>query len=543
MVSVIAVVTHQYLKDSLSAIVQIGIWLVLASTAYFLNKIVVDFFAAPLDKLYEYLSKVEQGDLQHKLSLPKTLEFIAEKDMNEGMDKQRVKINKMAKKFRSLFNTSFRVNKDSMVSIGKISVPELCSGTEQLCGNYKLLDDFSISTNSEVTIFLKIEDEFIRVSTTLKNSEGERVVGSPLGVFHPGYNLLMKGQEYIGPAQLFGKNYLTQYIPIRDDCANVVGVLFLGIEAAEPRTKNQIIAMAVKLNSIILKYEGLLSRLKNSAKISSESALKLSESIEKTCSISDRQKIRTDIAVQTIEKMHLRAASLYENSTQASILSNKADDESISGKQDVDRVLQMFEGFTSHIEQTHMDVSSLVKDCEKMSEVTEVINQLTEQTNLLALNAAIEAARAGDSGRGFSVVADEVRSLAKRTKESANNIMTSIQSVQIKSKKMADVMSAKKNDISIGAAQAGVAGEALLRITEAAHEIKKYNKTNAKYSSEQSELVNEVKSSIDVVADLVTQVLQGNIEIEHSARKMRQISFQLSAISNQFKTGSVQGKN
>ena len=71
------------------------------------------------------------------------------------------------------------------------------------------------------------------------------------------------------------------------------------------------------------------------------------------------------------------------------------------------------------------------------------------------------------------------------------------------------------------------------------HEINQFNKTNADYSSEQSEMVNEVKSSTDAVAELVNQVLQGNIDIEESARKMRQISFQLSTISNQFKVGSV----
>ena len=539
LIAAIAVCVYQFSPASLNIILQTGIWVILPASAYFLNKFVINYLVTPLDKLYEHLSLIEQGDLQHGYVLPKVLDEIAEEDMHEHKENQRVEINNIAKQFQGLFNDGFKINHAAKIRIGEHEVPELWSGSEQLCGNNELLETFSDKTNSKVTVFLKVDDDFIRVATTLENSEGQRVIGSPLGVFHPGYNLLMEGREYFGPAQLFGKNYLTQYIPVRDDDDNVVAVLFIGMEPERSEIKNQVICMAVKLNSLISKYESLLSRLKNSAKLSAESALELSENIEKTHYLSENQKTKTDMAVQITEQMQLRSQSLYENSLQASKLADKADDESMNSKQVINVVLEMFNQFSNHIEQTHSDVSNLVDDCEKMSGITEVINQLTEQTNLLALNAAIEAARAGEYGRGFAVVADEVRSLASRTRESANDIMQNINDVQIKAKRMADVMNVQKDEVSNGSTQAGVAGEALSLITEAVHEINQFNKTNADYSSEQSEMVNEVKSSTDAVAELVNQVLQGNIDIEESARKMRQISFQLSAISNQFKVGSV----
>jgi len=174
-----------------------------------------------------------------------------------------------------------------------------------------------------------------------------------------------------------------------------------------------------------------------------------------------------------------------------------------------------------------------------MSGITEVINQLTEQTNLLALNAAIEAARAGEYGRGFAVVADEVRSLANRTRESANDIMQNIDNVQTKAKNTAGIMSNQKVEISKGVESANIAGDALTFITDSVHEINEFNKTNAKYSSEQSELVNEVKLNTDLIAELVNQVLQGNHDIELSARKMSLISQQLNSITNQFQVGAL----
>jgi methyl-accepting chemotaxis protein len=539
LVSGIAVIIYQISGSSLNAILQIGVWIFLPASAYYLNKLVIDYLISPLDQLHDHLSLIEQGNLQHEYALPKILDEIAEEDSYQHKEEQRVEVNKLAKKFQGLFKSSFKVNNDATIKIGASTVPELWSGSDQLCGNNELLDKFSNETNTKVTIFLKRGTDFIRVATTLENSEGERVIGSPLGIFHPGYNMLLEGREYFGPAQLFGKNYTTQYSPVLDINNEVVAVLFVGMEPTKSEIKNQIIRMAIKLNSLIVKYESLLSRIKNSANLSRESAQELSENIEKTYHLSESQKTKTDMAVQITEQMQVRAQSLYENSMQASKLADDADGESMSSKQVINIVLHMFQQYSAYIDQTHTDVVSLVDDCEKMSGITEVINQLTEQTNLLALNAAIEAARAGEAGRGFAVVADEVRSLANRTRESANDIMQNIQDVQGKAKKMADVMHKEKDEVGKGVEQASVAGEALGNITDSVHEIRKFNKTNADYSSEQSELVDEVKTSTDLIADLVNQVLQGNQDIEESAKKMSQISLQLNAITNQFRIDAI----
>lgn len=538
-VSVLAVLVYQYFGSSFNLILHLGLWVTISISAYYLNKFLVAYLITPLDQLYEHLSLIEQGNLQHEYVLPKLLDEIAEADTYQHKEQQRVDVDKVAKEFQGLFKSNFKINEDVTVNIGAVSVPELWSGSEQLCGNNELLEKFSKKANVQVTIFLKAGSDFIRVATTLKNSEGKLVIGSPLGIFHPGYNLLLEGRDYFGPAQLFGKNYTTQYTPVTDQNNEVVAVLFVGMEPAKSEIKNQIIRMAIKLNSLIIKYESLLSRVKNSAGLTGESVDELSANIEKTYHLTESQKIKTDMAVQIMEQMQTRAQGLYENSMQASKLADNADSESLNGKQVIEVVLHMFQQFSNHIEQTHVDVENLVHDCDKMGGITEVINQLTEQTNLLALNAAIEAARAGEYGRGFAVVADEVRSLAIRTRESANDIMQNIQDVQSKAKNTADIISRQKGEVSKGVEQAGVASEALAIIIDAVHEIKKYNKTNADYSSEQSELVKEVKTSTDLIAGLVNQVLQGNHDIEESTRKMRQISLQLNAITNQFQVGAL----
>ena len=539
LVSCIAVFTYQYFGDSFNLIHHVGVWATFLVVGYLLNKSSATYLIDPLNQLHDHLSLVEQGNLKHEFALPRIFDEIAEEDIYQHREQQRVEVEKISSKFEGLFSAGFRVNESSNVTVGNAVVPELWSGSEQLCGNSDLLEKFTQETRAVATVFLKVDQEFIRIATTLENSEGKRVVGTPLGIFHPAYELLIEGREYFGPAQLFGKNYSTKYMSVQDHNGEVVAVLFVGIQPMESEVQNQIIRMAIKLNALIVKYEALLLRLKNSAKLSSESAEELADNVEKTNELTENQKSKTDQAVQIMEQMQMRSQGLYENSMQASILAEEADGESMSSKQVINMVLQMFQSFSSYIEETHAVVENLVDDCDKMSGITEVINQLTEQTNLLALNAAIEAARAGEYGRGFAVVADEVRSLATRTRASANDIMQDIQNVQTKVKTTADIMAKQKGEVSKGVESANVAGEALAIITNSVHEINEYNKTNANYSSEQSELVNEVKLNTDLIAELVNQVLEGNHDIERSARKMSQISQQLNSITNQFQVGAL----
>jgi methyl-accepting chemotaxis protein len=540
-VSILIVLIYKYFGDFFNILHHVGLWITISILVYFLNKYFVAYLLTPLNQLHDHLSLVEQGNLKHDFALPGELDEIAEAAIYQHREQQRREVGTLSKKFQGLFNKIFRVNEDASISLGQVSVPELWSGSEQLCGNNALLEGFTQETKAVVTIFIKAGSKFIRVATTLENSEGKRVIGTALGIFHPAYELLVEGRDYFGLAQLFGKNYSTQYTPVKDQNGEIVAILFVGMQPTESKVKNQIVCMAIKLNALIVKYEALLLRLNNFAKLSGESAdeLNININIIKTREVVKSQKSKTDLAVQIMEQMHMRSQGLYENSIQASKLAEEADVESTSSTQIIQMVLHMFNSFSAYIQETHAVVNDLVVDCEQMSGITEAINQLTEQTNLLALNAAIEAARAGESGRGFAVVADEVRSLANRTRESANDIMNNIQNVQTKVKNTADIMSKQKEEVSKGVDTAGMAGDALAIITSAIHEISEYNKKNADFSSEQSELVSEVKQNTDLIAELVNQVLDGNHNIEQSAFKMSQISEQLNSITNQFQVGAL----
>ncbi len=538
LVSVIAVIAFQNIGNSLTSIYQVGILILALPIFYLFNKLIASYLLYPLNRFQTHLALVEQGNLKHQFELPDILNEIAMSDISHHHREQYVEVEKVIAKFKNLFTGGFKVNKDLSIKVGDINVPELWSGSELLCGNNHMLKDFSRQEGAIATVFLKVGYELIRVSTTLEDPNGNSAIGTSLGIFHPAYQDLIAGREYSGPAQLYGKNYSTKYVPIEDHHNEVIAALFIGLSPMKPKVKNQIIRMATDLNTLTVKYDSLLMRVKNSSKISNEATDELTLNIEKTYQLSEEQKAKSHIAVQAMEQMQIRSKSLFENSVEASKLAEETDTESTHSKQIINMVLEMFQSFTIYIEETNVVVEQLVNDCSNMSTITEVINQLTEQTNLLALNAAIEAARAGEHGRGFAVVAEEVRSLATRTNDSASEILQNIISVQTKAKSTADIMSKQKNEIGKGVEHANQASTALEFITNSVHDIHKFNQVNASSSSEQSQLVDKMKSNTDLIANLVEQVLKGNNDIERSALKISQISQQLTSITNQFQTGA-----
>ncbi len=121
----------------------------------------------------------------------------------------------------------------STVDVNGIPAPVLSLDGEQLNLNFKLVDDFSAATGAVATIFVADGDDFVRISTSLRNDQGERAIGTKLDRNHPGYSVVKRGQSYVGLATLFGKRYMTQYDPIKDSQGKVIGIAFVGLDFSE----------------------------------------------------------------------------------------------------------------------------------------------------------------------------------------------------------------------------------------------------------------------------------------------------------------------
>lgn len=135
--------------------------------------------------------------------------------------------------FRTYFPGSIIVDPSKTVAIGDKQVPLLRAGSATLNLDTGIVDRFSGITKAVGTVFVRSGDDFIRISTSLKKEDGSRAVGTALDRLHPAYPGILRGEEFVGKASLFGKDFITKYLPIKDDSGKVVAVLFIGFDFSD----------------------------------------------------------------------------------------------------------------------------------------------------------------------------------------------------------------------------------------------------------------------------------------------------------------------
>lgn len=144
--------------------------------------------------------------------------------------------NQIADVFTQMFPENLTIDEDYQVDVGQYNVPVLIHGDEIITNNFSKPDQFTTMTGGTATVFMRVGDDFLRVSTSLRKSDGSRAFGTKLGKSHPGYNKLINGEEYRGPAYLFGRHYMTKYIPFKNAQGKVIGILYVGFDYTDRLT-------------------------------------------------------------------------------------------------------------------------------------------------------------------------------------------------------------------------------------------------------------------------------------------------------------------
>ena len=132
--------------------------------------------------------------------------------------------------FFSLFPYELSIDTSNTVTVGQYEAPALQHSGETVNLNFEAVDQFTEMTGGVATIFARYEDDFLRVTTSLKKENGDRAIGTLLGTSHPGYQGFLKGERYFGKANLFGKDFMTLYIPVTSRAGDIVAVMFVGFD-------------------------------------------------------------------------------------------------------------------------------------------------------------------------------------------------------------------------------------------------------------------------------------------------------------------------
>ena len=264
-------------------------------------------------------------------------------------------------------------------------------------------------------------------------------------------------------------------------------------------------------------------------------AEELSAVTEQTSAGANSQKVETD---QVATAMHEMAATVQEvarNAEQASHAATGADDEARAGDRVVAEAISQIERLAGEVHRSTEAMNLLQQESQKIGSVMDVIKSVAEQTNLLALNAAIEAARAGEAGRGFAVVADEVRGLAQRTQKSTEEIEELVASLQHGTQQVANAMQGSRTLTDSSVELARKAGSSLENITSTVSSIQSMNQQIAAAAEQQSAVAEEISRSILNVRDVSEQTAAASDETAASSVELARLGGQLQMLVSQFR--------
>lgn len=609
---------------------------------------------------------------------------------------------KLGSVFFSLFPNELTIDKDELVTIGQYETPSLLHSGEPVSLNFDAVDQFTKMTGGVATVFAKYNDDFLRVTTSLKREDGSRTIGTLLGKQHPGYQDFLKGKPYFGKANLFGKDYMTHYIPVRSRAGEVVAILFVGFDFTDgmtalresisqfkfgetgyayiidsqaeemalhpseqgrniadfydangipvfkemikqkegkmhypwtvgPKTidklvafktfedwnwvvafgadieeltseavvqrnemigfsvlacvlliflivsilksqleplqsimqkltligegdlthsieiaghkvspkqgdsKNEIRALSAKINGMLSGFKEVVINISNSAENITQASSQLQGITFKNQAGVQAQKNGTDQLVTAIDSMVAAVEEVSDSADSAAQRTKEADSFAEESQQVMADSMSTISTLAGELEASTEMMNEVENDSNTIGKVLDVICGIAEQTNLLALNAAIEAARAGEQGRGFAVVADEVRTLAQRSHEATQEIEVIITKLQSGTTKAVSTMKSGQEQGEKTVEIATRANQSLGKIVETVSVISEMNHRIADAAKDQNSMADDIKNNIITIREINSDAVTNIEETSSAADQLSRLAEEMTHSVENFK--------
>lgn len=297
---------------------------------------------------------------------------------------------------------------------------------------------------------------------------------------------------------------------------------------------NEIGAIARDFDRMVEWLRALVTEINNSAVMLATATGQMTASLSETRSGAQRQLAETEQVATAMHEMTASAAEIARNTSAAATAAQQAKQLADQGHIAVTETTVATTALTTNINVASDTIRSLEQDMLGIGKVLEVIQSVTEQTNLLALNAAIEAARAGEAGRGFAVVADEVRTLAQRTHASAREIEAMVGQLQLSSRQAAAAMLNSQRGSEVAMTAASKAGQALTAINDAIGGISAAMLQIASAAEEQTAVAHEINQGVIAISDATHRGSNGMEHLEMASKQLVVLAATLREHAGQF---------
>jgi len=325
---------------------------------------------------------------------------------------------------------------------------------------------------------------------------------------------------------------LKQMVAMLDDIAQGEGDLTRRLSSDRA---DELGSIAKGFNTFLAKLQVMITQVVTSVQSVSDSSEHTADIAIRTNTGVHKQMAEIDQVATAVHEMTATAQDVARNATQAAQAASHADQAASQGMQIVRDTSTSIGALALEIGRAVGVVQTLAKDSENINAILTAIRGIAEQTNLLALNAAIEAARAGEQGRGFAVVADEVRNLAQKTQKATEEIQTMIQQLQQGTRDVVRVMEDSQNRTDESVQHAAKAAEALETITKAVSVINDMNTQIASAAEEQSAVADDINRNVINIGQVANEVASGADESSAASADLTKLAEQQRRLINQFR--------
>ncbi len=536
---IISAVSHDVLVGILFPLVLAS--LVLIIMLYIINKKIL----YPIQEIVKYTDKLKDGNYTEN---PPKVYFTILQKLSNSMGELSDTINEQFQMLNNLPTPVIKIDKEFNVEYMNVAATKVVGSNQTSVVGKKCYDFFRTEhCNTENCAIAKaMKEKRITTAETIAHPNNNK-----MEIIYTGAPITNNSGEVISALEVISdvtevkdrENYLAHSTEVILDAMEKFAQGDLTTNILAEKEDDNIAKLFNGFNRTVGNIKDIIIQVRASVEATASASTEISSSVEEMAAGAQEQSAQTNEVATAMEEMSRTIVETASNATASAEASSESNTKVSEGTEKLNASKEGFSKIVDASNTVGKNISSLANKSDQIGEIALVIDEIAEQTNLLALNAAIEAARAGEQGRGFAVVADEVRKLAERTTKATMEIAETIKAIQTEAKEAKHSMEDAGMAVATGLKLNNEVDEVLAVILENTENVSMQISQVAAASEEQSATAEQVSSNIEAINNVANETAIGIQQIASASEDLNKLTENLSQLVEQFKVDENEEKH